>query len=131
MVILLKYRKLDENGDSTFGNQSFVNGREAVAQAILTRLRLLYGEWWENTADGLPLFEKILGAYGGDNVREAVDLIISERIQQTQNVTQLLTYESEFDANTRLYSANCTVDTAFGEFSLNISENFNQIEVIY
>ena len=110
----MKYRTLDENGDSTFGKQNFLTGLEAVAQAILTRLRLLYGEWWEDTADGLPLFESILGAYGGDVAREAVDLIISERIQGTQNVTALVSYESTFDPNTRDYAAHCIVDTTFG-----------------
>jgi len=127
----VKYRKLDKDGDSTFGCQTFYTGREAVAQAILTRLRLLYGEWWENTADGLPLFERILGAYGGNDVREAVDLIISERIQGTQNVTQLVSYESTFDPNTRHYSAYCIVDTAFGEFALNMQDSLNRIEVVY
>jgi len=127
----MKYRKLDENGDSTFGSQVFYTGREAVAQAILTRLRLLYGEWWENTADGLPLFESILRAYGGNDVREAVDLLISERIQGTENVTQLITYESTFDPNTRHYGAYCIVDTAFGEFALNMAESLSRIEVVY
>jgi len=127
----MKYRKLDENGDTTFGRQVFYTGREAVAQAILTRLRLLYAEWWEDITDGLPLFENILGAYGADDVREAVDLIISERIQDTENVTVLLSYESNFDPNTRTYSAYCEVDTAFGEFALRIAENLNRIEVIY
>jgi len=126
----MKYRKLDERGDSTFGQQSFYTGMEAVAQAIKTRLRLLYGEWWENTADGLPLFEEILGAYGGDAAREAVDIIISERIQGTQNVTQVVSYESRFAANTRQYSAYCSVNTVFGELSLEIDENLRRIEVV-
>lgn len=127
----MKYRTLDENGDSTFGSKQFLTAREAVGQAIFTRLRLLYGEWWENTADGLPLFEGILGAYGGEEVRGAVDLIISERIQGTQNVTELVTYESSFDANTRHYSAFCIVNTAFGELEVSMTENLNRIEVNY
>lgn len=127
----MKYRKLDENGDSAFGNKKWLNGREAVAQAILTRLRLLYGEWWENIADGLPLFQEILGRYGGDEAREAVDLIISERIQGTQNVLHLTSYQSAFDISTRHYSAHCTVDTIFGEITLNMFDNLNKMEVIY
>ena len=130
-MIFMKYRALDENGDSTFGSKRFLTGREAVGQAILTRLRLLYGEWWENTADGLPLFERILGAYGGEEARAAVDLIISERIQETQNVTEILTFESEFSAETRQYSAFCLVNTAFGELPFSMTENLNRIEVNY
>ena len=122
---------MDESGDSTFGSRKFYTGREAVAQAILTRLRLLYGEWWENTADGLPLFERILGAYGGERVRETIDLIISERIRKTQNVKRLVKYESTFNPNTREYEARCVVSTEFGEFSLDISENLSRTEVRY
>jgi hypothetical protein len=126
----MKYRALDERGDYTFGSRKFLTKHEAVAQAITTRLRLLYGEWWENTADGLPLFQQILGAYGGDKARATVDLLISERIQGTQDVTALLAYESSFDPDTRLYSASCTVKTAFGELKLNMQENLSKIEVV-
>ena len=127
----MKYRALDADGDFTFGGRLFLTNKEAVAQAILTRLRLLYGEWWENIADGLPLFERILGAYGGEEVRSAVDLIISERIHETQNVTEIVTYESSFDPQTRKYSAECSVNTAFGEFALSMTDNLHRIEVSY
>ena len=52
---MTKYRRLDANGDMTFGRgaESFAQGVEAVRQAIETRLRLLRGEWWERPADGL------------------------------------------------------------------------------
>ena len=126
----MKYRTLDENGDSTFGSRKFLTGREAVAQAIVTRLRLLYGEWWENTADGLPLWNQILSAYGGNAVRDTVDLIISERIQGTNNVTALVSYESNFDPQTREYTAYCVVNTVFGEVGFNMFENLARIEVI-
>ena len=126
----MKYRALGENGDSTFGGRKFLTGKEAVAQAIITRLRLLYGEWWENTADGLPLFQQILGAYGGDAVRDAVDLIISDRIQGTRHVAALVKYESNFDPNTRHYSAHCIVNTDFGEVALDMLENLTRFEVV-
>ena len=51
----MQYRILDENGDYTLGQNSMKKDKEAVAQAIQTRLGLLYGQWWENTEDGLPL----------------------------------------------------------------------------
>jgi len=127
----MKYRALDDYGDSTFGSQKFYVDTRAVAQAILTRLRLLYGEWWEKTDEGLPLFESILGVYGGDEARAAVDLLISERIQQTQGVRAIIAYESEFDPQSRGYSANCIVETIFGEFELSIrtAEYIFEIEV--
>ena len=126
----MKYRTLDENGDSTYGSRKFLTAHEAVAQAIITRLRLLYGEWWENTADGLPLWNHILSAYGGNAVRDTVDLLISERILGTQNVTEIVTYESNFDPQTRQYTAYCIVNTSFGQVTLNMQENLTRIEVM-
>lgn len=60
---MMKYRALDENGDMTAGNgdKDFIYSTDAIAQAIRTRLLLLYGEWWEDQEDGLPFFEKIAG----------------------------------------------------------------------
>jgi len=127
----MKYRALDNCGDYTFCRRLFLHNREAVAQAIVTRMRLLYREWWENLEDGLPLFERILGALGGEESIAAVDLIISERIQGTQNVTRMVRYESSFDATVRHYSAQCTVDTAFGEINLTTLDNFRNVEVTF
>lgn len=109
-VIFLQYRALDEYGDYTLGQNKMKQGKEAVAQAIKTRLDLLYGQWWENTEDGLPLFEKILGAYG-DN-REMIDMLIAERIAETKDVKEIKSYESTFQ--NRVYSANCVVETVYG-----------------
>ena len=117
----MKYRKLAKDGDYTFGRREFLTDREAVAQAILTRLRLLLGEWWEDTEDGLPLFEKILGAYGADI--DTVDVIIAKRIRETQNVKRLVSYKSEFSTQTRVYSAHAQVDTVFGDVGIYINNH--------
>jgi hypothetical protein len=125
----MKYRTLDSNGDYTFGKNRFEKKREAVAQAIKTRMYLLLGEWWENTDDGLPLFEQILGVFADDERLRAVDLIISERIAGTTGVTRLIGYESSFE--NRVYSATCVVDTIFGETSLTLKGDGTITEVGY
>ncbi len=125
----MKYRALDEKEDYSFGTNKFYTKVEAVAQAILTRMRLLYGEWWENTEDGLPLFEKILGTFGGAENKNAVDLIISERILGTEGVTEIISFESTF--LNRIYSAQCVVNTVYGQATLFISENAKAVEVKY
>lgn len=111
---------MDENGDYTFGRRDeFLRGREAVAQAILTRLRLLLAEWWEDTEDGLPLFEKVLSTFHGENP-EDIDLIFSDRILGTPNVTNIERFDSSFDLQTRTYSASCLVDTVYGQIGAEI-----------
>lgn len=112
------YRRLDADGDYTFGQgqQNFLSGVDAVAQAILTRLKLLYGEWWENQTDGLPQWQKILGVTG-KNIR-AVDGIIRERIVGTANVTSLASFTSDFDSETRVYTFTAVVNTAYGQVTV-------------
>lgn len=120
----MKYRTLDQSGDYTLGKNIFHTDKEAVAQAILTRMKLLYAEWWEDTEDGLPLFEKILGVYGTEENKNAVDLIISERILGTKGVKSISSYDSTIEG--RSYEANIKIDTIFGTISL----EFNRSNII-
>jgi hypothetical protein len=59
------YRKLDADGDYTFGLQGgnfYKNNPEAVGQAVKTRLSLIQGEWFLDTNAGTPYNSQILGA---------------------------------------------------------------------
>jgi len=125
----MKYRELDADGDYAFGQNRFVNNVEAVGQAIFTRMKLLYGEWWERTDDGLPLFERILGVFVDDRKKDAVDLIISERITGTPGVRNITKLDSEF--YNRSYSAQCAVNTIFGNLELEIADGARKVEVRY
>ena len=118
----MKYRQLDANGDYQFGHglQNFVTKREAVAQAIKTRLWLLYGEWWEDQEDGLPLFERILASSGSDRNREVVDAIIRDRIEGTEGVINVISYESDY--RDRIYTFTALVNTLYGEVTVTNEE---------
>ncbi len=109
------YRQLDDNGDYIFGRgkQAYLSGVEACAQAIKTRLLLLYAEWWEDLEDGLPLFEQILASPGSDRNIQAVDLIFKDRIVNTTGVQSLASYESNYE--NRQYKFTCVVETQYGE----------------
>ena len=113
----MKYRRLDENWDYVFGHgkNDYLEGREAVGQAVKSRLLLLYGEWWEDQEDGLPLFERILASSGSDANKQAVDIIFARRIGDTTGVLNVSWYDSSFDRNKRAYSFSCRVDTVYGE----------------
>jgi hypothetical protein len=116
--VSLIYRRLDSNGDYTFGQskQNFLSDINAVAQAILTRLRLLKGEWWEDTTEGLPLFQQILGTRGTN--KKVVDSLIRSRILDTTGVSGIETYESTFDGETRAYTFTATVNTDYGSTTI-------------
>lgn len=86
-----------------------------MAQAIKTRLLLLYSEWWEDREDGLPLWEQILSAPASEDSLTAVDLLFKERIENTTGVLSLLGYESSFDREMRKYTFTAAVETMYGE----------------
>lgn len=108
----MKYRRLI-NGDYSFGRgkSDYLSDIDAVAQAIVTRLLLLKGEWWEDLNDGLPLFQEILGV---SRSMAKVDRLISERILDTENVIDISDIDTDFNAETRKYVYGAKVDTEFG-----------------
>ncbi len=113
------YRRLDANGDYTFGQgkQDFLRDIDAVGQAIMTRLKLLLEEWWEDRQDGLPLWQSILGATGAQNTRIA-DSLIRARILGTENVTGIASFTSSFDRAPRAYQFRAVVDTVYGKVTV-------------
>ncbi|WP_199242630.1 hypothetical protein [Desulfosporosinus fructosivorans] len=94
--------------------QDFLADEDAVAQAIKTSLLLLRGEWWEDTGDGLPLFQNILGQSGTQEHLTSTDLLIKDRILSTQGVSQIQSFQSSY-ANRRYNVENCTVLTNTGQ----------------
>lgn len=119
----MRYRRLDENNDYVFGqnNQDFVSDADAVKQAIYTRLKLLYGEWWEDTQDGFPFFEQVAGKSATPANLQAVDLLIQERIQNTEGVLQILDYVNNFNSTTRELIVYTKVNTIYGDFELEVT----------
>ena len=113
------YRRLVKDSitgvyDVTFGNGkgNYLSGREAVGQAVRTRLLLFEGEWFLDITDGLPLFQGILG-YQGAN-KDAVDRLISERILGTLGITKILSFISSYDHSSRSYAYTAQADSTYG-----------------
>ncbi len=96
------------------GQQNLTYGTYAVSQAIRTRLKLLKGEWWEDTEDGLPLFQQILGARGTETNITIADSLMKSRILGTKDVTGIESFSSNYDSSARKYSYSCTVNTKYG-----------------
>lgn len=115
----MKYRKLDSQGDYTFGlgPAGFYTGTTAVAQAIYTSLRLLQGEWWEDTSRGLPLFQSILGQPGTPEHVRAIDMLVQETILKVQDVVQIKSFQSSY-ANRQYAIQSCVVQTKYGDVVL-------------
>lgn len=113
------YRKHDADGDYTFGagnDNTFLEGIDAVGQAIQTKLGLFKGEWWENENEGLPLLQEILGVRGAD--QHNAELLIVQRIKETPEVLGVSQVTSEYDPTDRTYSFLAEVSTTYGQLAL-------------
>lgn len=106
----MTYRKLDKNGDYSHG-AFHKNSVDAVAQAVMTRLKLWTGEWFIDTQEGTPYMQKILGKYTLSNV----DSVIRERILKTEGVIEIIDFTSYFNSELRNYSINVKISTIYGE----------------
>lgn len=125
------YRRLTSDGDYVFGQgkAQFLSGSEAVAQAVITHLKLLLGEWWEDVNNGLPLWQSILGQPGSEDNLQSVDNIIKDRILSTSQdgnklISSIDDYTRTYDASTREYYFEARVTTIYSE-SVTIKEQFS------
>lgn len=108
----IKYRRLDENGDYTFGKPNeFLTGLEALTQAIQTRLKVIKGEWWEGDYTALPFMSEIVGKVRNDKSR--LDLMVIRRITDTVGVISVSEVQSTLSG--RRYTFSCKVKTVYGE----------------
>lgn len=88
----MRVRKLSDTGDFTFGQGAanyYQNTPEAVGQCIVTRLKLIMGEWFLNVTDGTD-YGKILGR----NSKATYDGEIKRVIMGTQGFSSLVSYSS-------------------------------------
>lgn len=109
---MMQVRRLGEDGDLVTRGRMFQSGREAIAQTIVTRLKLFLGEYFRDVTDGTPWFQQILGKPSNLN---AVEAILRNRIARSPGVIRLLSFGLDFDLNTRSLSVRSTVLTAYGE----------------
>jgi len=112
----MKYRKLTASGDYSFGQgleNFYIDRVEAPAQAAQTRLQLYTGSFWRDLDDGIPMFQSILGTPGSQENLLAIDSIITNRIRQTQGVSDIIGYSSIFNATTRAYEYEATIQTVY------------------
>lgn len=112
----MRYRTLDADLDMTFGQgraNFLVDTPATVAQAVLTRLMLLRGEWFLDVTAGMPWSTDVLGA----NTGQRYDQAIREQILDTEGVISIVLYSSTKVA--RSLQVAVTVATRYGQEILN------------
>ena len=113
----MKYRKLTDTGDYSFGNGSrdFISGDAALAQAIKTRILLFYNEWWEDLTSGIPMFQSILGQVDDKNVSLALQSLLTKRIKEFPQVRNVRYENVVIDRRTRGLSLSAICELYSGE----------------
>lgn len=109
----MRVRALTPTGDMRFGQGQanlLINSPAAVAQCVLTRLKLWTTEWFLDTTAGTPWSTDVLGTGTTSRYDEAIRL----RILRTIGVTGIVSYSSEVDRRTRALSVSATISTQFG-----------------
>jgi hypothetical protein len=109
----MRYRALDTNGDMTFGQGGanfLVNSPACVGQAVLTRLKLMQGEWFLDRTVGMAYATQVFvegGRFTADRAAQAV-------ILGTRGVSDLDAYASAF-TSARNWLAAARVNTIYGQ----------------
>ena len=116
----MRYRALSATGDYTFGQSAgnflvdSTSNPVAIAQSVLTRLKLLQGEWFVNLLSGVPYATAILGK----GTKPYYDQVIKTVILQTKGVTQINAYSSVLNSAKRSLVITATISTIFGPITI-------------
>ena len=126
----MRYRKKDKNWDRQFGHglQDFWSDTvEGVGQAVKSRLWLFRGEWFLDTAEGMPwggfpINEEALsqGRVLGKGTGQTRDMAIQVCVLDTKGVLAINNYSSSLDSQTRRFVVNMTVSTVYGRLGITI-----------
>jgi len=100
-----------------FGSQQadfYRDTPEAVAQAVLTRLRLWLGEWFVDLTSGTPYQQAILGT----GKAQSVEPVLRARILETEGVTEIVDFSYSFDPDERKASVAAEINTIYGQATI-------------
>lgn len=94
-----------ETGDLVTSGAQFLNGREATASAIRARLKMFFGEYFLDIADGTPWFQSILGKAP----QEIAEAALKQRIATTPGVVKVTQFSFNSDAQARRIDIDASV----------------------
>lgn len=108
----MRVRRVGPTGDMIFGGNQAAFHRDtpdAVAQVVESRLNLWLGEWYLDLDEGTPYQTQVLGKY----TEKTRDPVMRARILGTPGVTELKSYSSTTNSDTRSFSLSAEIATAY------------------
>ena len=88
-----------------------VDDAEQVRQQLLIKLKLWQGEWFLDTEFGTPYLQQILGK---QLTMSGAIVALRKSILEVQGVTQITSFDYQFDRATRTIKIQFTVNTPHG-----------------
>ena len=88
-----------------------VDGAEQVRQQLLIKLKLWRGEWFLDTEFGTPYLQQILGK---QLTMSGAIVALRKSILEVQGVTQITSFDYQFDRANRTIKVQFTVNTPYG-----------------
>ena len=117
----IQYLRLDADYDTVWIAGAALTDLPAVTQAILTRLKLFEGEWWENLVLGTPMFQSILGASGTARNQQVMAMLLNQRVKGTPFVSGVQDSTVSYNQATRQFTYSAIAQTAFGPVPISFS----------
>lgn len=99
------------------GDIKLVQDSEEIALLIRQRLQFIRGEWIFDTSRGVPLGE----VFNRNTLKANIDSIIKRKILETQGVTSLVSYTSEYSFTTRTFSVQFRYTDRFSDEASSLS----------
>lgn len=90
-------------------------GNNSIKQALKIRLLFFVNDWYLDINEGIPFYENI---YDKNISLTEVDNIIKTVILKTDGVNEIISYNSNFNKETRKFNIDFKVNTIYGEVSL-------------
>ncbi len=114
---------IDDNRDLLIVDNDLIlnDGRDRVIQELNIRLAYYLGEWFLDRNAGVPYFEVI---FLKTTPIQTVNAVFLKEINDTENVNEILEFETSLNNDSREFILNFKVDTAFGII------NFNEVITI-
>ena len=88
-----------------------VEGAEQVRQQLLIKLKLWRGEWFLDTEFGTPYLQQILGK---QLTMSGAIVALRKSIMEVQGVTQITSFDYQFDRANRTIKVQFTANTPHG-----------------
>lgn len=121
MPMLCRPLDMDDDMQPVGSQRQMLSGKEAVLEAVKSRLHLLLGEWWENENLGFVVPRLIYEGIRTGEGRTMLVNYITAYIAQTPGVVAVRDVAGAVEGRALTYT--CTIVTEYGEIEGSVSSD--------